>query len=175
MLVGAASVLVAAPRCYEFPHPVDAKATVELDGRILGNWACLGEAKVDSDGRFSKESNVVALGFAARNRMYEIRMTGFENEDDVGKTTGYPSKVGDRVVLNIPDDDEKHRTYTLVSPVWLSPDVLQIDLVNPDALSESELASSASVRKALGSRTSDAKVFEPFLVCVRAQVDAVAK
>lgn len=170
---------LALPACYDFPVALDPEPVVKLDSQLLGPWRCLStEARLKADLKPISDSDArpVTLAFEGTGLWYRIRTVGLDdNSDEVEVLHGYPSKLGDRTVLNVggapgvprPPDEK----VTLVVQTWLSADVLQLDLIDDDPVKGKPLSPSSELRKTLLSHRPQSELFSPFMVCVRAKVE----
>ncbi len=171
--------LLGLPACYDFPVPLDPEPVVKLDSQLLGPWRCLPtEARLKADLKPISDSDArpVTLAFESTGLWYRIRTVGLDdNSDEVQVLHGYPSKLGDRTVLNVggapgvprPPDEK----ITLVVQTWLSANVLQLDLIDDDPLKGKPLSPSSELRKTLLSHRPQSELFSPFMVCVRAKIE----
>jgi len=166
------------PACYDFPAPLDPEPVVKLDPQLLGPWSCVPtEARLKPDLRPGSDSRLVILAFEAAGLWYRIRTLGLADDSpaEVQVLHAYPSKLEHRTVINVggapgvprPPDEE----VTLVVQTWLSPNVLQLDLIDDRPVKDKPLSPSSALRKTLLSHRPQAELFSPFMVCVRAKVE----
>ena len=170
---------LALPACYDFPAPLDPKPVEKLDSQLLGPWRCLPtETRLQADLKPISDSDAhpVTLAFERTGLWYRIQTVGFADKaDEVQVLHGYPSKLGDRTVLNVggapgvprPPDEK----ITLVVQTWLSANVVQFDLIDEKPLKEKPLSPSSELRKTLLSHRPQSELFSPFMVCVRAKIE----
>lgn len=165
------------PACYDFPAPLDPEPVEKLDSQLLGAWSCLpAEARLKADLRPDSDTRPVALVFERSGLWYRIRTLGLdEKSDEVQVLHAYPSKLGDRTVLNVggapgvpQTPDEK---VTLVVQNRLSANVVQFDLIDDDPVKDKPLSPSAELRKTLLNHRPQSELFSPFMVCVRAKIE----
>ena len=119
-------------------------------------------------------SSILTMKFEAAGSWYRIRIVGLDKQDEDQSWAAYPSRLGNRTVLNAwPVSDlppTPRKGVTLVAHAWLSANVIQFDLVDPDPLKGSSLSTPEALRKTLLSHRPQAELFSPFLVCARAKV-----
>ena len=171
----AALSLLPLSACFDFPVPLDAEPGMNLNPRLIGSWACLpSEPEIASDLKPTEDARVLTMQFEAVGSWYRIRIVGLDKQDEDQSWAAYPSRLGNRTVLNAwPVSDlppTPRKGVTLVAHAWLSANVIQFDLVDPDPLKGSSLSAPEALRKTLLSHRPQAELFSPFLVCARAKV-----
>ncbi len=167
------------PACYDFPVALDPEPVEKLDSQLLGPWRCLpteARLKADLTPISDSDTHPVTLAFERTGLWYRIRTVGLDDKpDEVQVLHGYPSKLGDRTVLNVggtpsvprPPDEK----ITLVVQTWLSANVLQLDLIDDDPVDDKPLSPSSELRKTLLNHRPQSDLFSPFMVCVRAKIE----
>lgn len=169
--------LLTLPGCIDdFPVPLDPEPKLKLDQGLIGAWGCFpAQPEIPSDlkAKSSEDDLFPVLKFEESGLWYHIRTLGFD-KDKERPWDAFPSKLGNRIVLNAWDVSESPRAngreLALFAYVWLSPDVFSLEIIDPDKLEGKALAPSSALRKTLESRRFDRQVFSPFLVCSRAKV-----
>lgn len=165
------------PACYDFPVPLDPEPAEKLDSQLLGPWSCLpAEVRVKADLKPESDARPVTLVFERTGLWYRIQTLGLDDKsDEVQVLHAYPSKLGERIVLNVggapgvarPPDEK----VTLVVQNWLSANVVQFDLIDDDPVKGKALSPSFELRKTLLSYRPQSELFSPFMVCVRAKIE----
>src|SRR5262245_55654171 len=148
LLVVACVVL---PACYDFPFPLDEKATVANDPRLNGKWRCLPAKGDDPSGRLSIEPTSPT----------EARWT-FDVHEETGKDERSVYAVHGSTlsptILNVRHAEaDDARPWTVARFAFLRPDVLFLQVLDDEPFSGEKTG--AALRKALEKRADDPAVW----------------
>jgi hypothetical protein len=159
--MGAAAIAIAmAPGCYESDFPLDPAPRLEVEPAWLGTWRCL-PFNADAD----EDPATVRVKRGAERR-YDI--TWQESGKDPERYEGFTSSVRGIQFMNIKLKDGKDNEWVFLRPTLLRPNVLQVQIVDRDALKGVD-ASPRAVRRAIERQLSSAALTVDFCVCVRAK------
>jgi hypothetical protein len=164
--VAAAAIAIAmAPGCYESDFPLDPAPRLEVDEAWLGTWRCL-PFNADAD----EDPATVRVKRGAERR-YDI--TWQETGKDPERYEGFMSSVRGVPFMNIKlkdakDNAGKDNEWLFLRPTLLRPSVLQVQIVDRDALKGVE-ASPRAVRRAIERKLPEAALTVDFCVCARAK------
>ena len=147
--------------CYESDFPLDPNPPLAVWQAWLGTWRCL---PADADADESPASLRVKPG---PEGWYDATWQEGRNQS---RYEGYTSDVlGTRFVsIRERKADGKTGRWAFVRPTLLRPNVLQLQIVNEDAMKGVETSASA-IRRAVEQRVTDPALTVDFCVCVRAK------
>jgi hypothetical protein len=153
--------------CYESDFPLDPAPRLELEEAWLGTWRCL-PFNADAD-----EDPVTVSVKRGPERRYEI--TWLESGKAPERYGAFASSVGDTRLLNVQElkADGSVGKWVLMRPTLLRPSVLQAQIVDADALKETEKTAPA-VRQAIERQLASPALTVDFCVCVRAKEESGA-
>ena len=158
----AVAALASLPGCYESEVPLDSTPRMEVDGAWLGTWRCL-PFNADAD----EQPATVRVDRGAE-RYYAV--TWQESGKDPEHYEAFASSVRATPFWNIREvktTGEKGK-WVFLRPSMLRPAVLQVQIVDQDALKGVE-PSSAALRRALERKLTSPSLTVDFAVCVRAK------
>ena len=150
------------PGCYESDFPLDPAPRLELEEAWLGTWRCL-PFKADAD-----EDPVTVSVKRGAERRYDI--TWLESGKAPERYGAFMSPIGNTRLMNVQEVKADGATgkWVFVRPTLLRPDVLQVQIVDDEAMEGVE-KSLAAVRRAIERQLSNPGLVVDFCVCVRAR------
>jgi hypothetical protein len=156
----AAVAIAMAPGCYESDIPLDPAPTLEVDPALLGTWRCL-PFNADAD----EEPATLRVKRGAERR-YDI--TWQETGKEAERYEGFTSSVRGTPFVNLRERKEGGETsqWLFLRPTLLRPSVLQVQVVDKDALKGVEPAARA-LRRAIERKLPNAALTVDFCVCAR--------
>jgi hypothetical protein len=148
--------------CYESELPLDPAPQAPVDESWLGTWRCL-PFNADAD-----EDPVTVAVKRAPDERYGI--TWLESGKAPERYAAFASSVGDARLLNVQEvkagaPDGK---WVYVKPTLLRPNVIQVQIVNDDAL-DGVAKTAPAVRGAIERQLKSPSLLVDFCVCVRAK------
>jgi hypothetical protein len=161
--MGAAVIAVGmAAGCYESDFPLDPAPRLEVDQAWLGTWRCL-PFNADAD-----EGPATVRVKRGPDRRYDV--TWQEGGKEPDRYEGFTSAVRGTRFVNVRElkADGKTGQWVFVRPTLLRPNVLQVQVVDNDAMKGVE-ASAPAVRGAIEQKLSNPALSVDFCVCVRAK------
>jgi hypothetical protein len=159
------------PACYDFDFPLDPKAQVPVDARLVGAWRCLGsQASLDDDPGVLRIARRTDLTSRWSFESPSADGTTEKSEYDV-----HASTVPGGALLNALDLGAKaNGKWNFVRYSFLLPDVLRIQLVNDEPFAR--VKDAKALRDEVEKRRDDPAIYTDFMICVRpkASKDAAA-
>ena len=158
----AAIAAAMAAGCYESDFPLDPAPRLEVEEALLGTWRCL-PFNADAD----EEPATVRVKHGGERR-YAI--TWQESGKEPERYEGFASSVRGTRFVNVRELKATGESgkWTYLKPTLLRPSVLQLQVVDSDALKGVE-ASPAAVRAAIERQLARPALTADFCVCVRAK------
>ena len=156
------AALVLLPACYESPVPLDSTPREELDEAWLGTWRCL-PFNADAD---EQPATVVVERGAERHYAITWRESGKDPEH----YEAFASSVRATPFWNMREvkaTGEKGK-WVFLRPALLRPSVLQVQIVDQDALKDVE-PTGVALRRAIERPLTRPSLTVDFAVCVRAR------
>jgi hypothetical protein len=162
---GRAAALIAAATvggCYESDVPLDPSPRIEVDEAWLGTWRCLPFA-ADAD-----EQPATMVVERAADRRYGV--TWREGDGEPDRYEGFASAIEGSPFVSLQERkaNEPGGTWVFVRPTLLRPNVLQVQIVDENALKGVE-KSAPALRGAIARQLSRPGLTVDFSVCVRAK------
>ena len=148
--------------CYESDFPLEPAPRLELEEQWLGTWRCL---PFDAD---ADEEPVTIAVERGRNRRYDV--TWREAGKDPEHYEAFASSVRGRRFMNVRELKAAGETgqWVFVRPTMLRPTVLQLQIVDDEALKGVDKSAQA-VRHAIERQLSSPRLLDDFCLCVRAK------
>jgi hypothetical protein len=153
--------IATASGCYESDFPLDPSPQLGVWQAWLGTWRCL---PVNADADEQPATLRVKLG---PERWYDVTWQEGSKQD---RYEGFTSVVVGTRFVNLRElkPDGKTGQWVFVRPTLLRPNVLQLQVVDDDAMKGVE-ASAPAMRRAIEQKLSDPALTVDFCVCVRAK------
>jgi hypothetical protein len=148
--------------CYESDSPLDPAPGAEVDEALLGTWRCL---PLNAD---ANEPPATMSVTRAADRRYGV--TWRETDNDPVRYEAFASSVDGQRFLNVRERKTNGPSgkWMFVRPRLLQPDVLQVQIVDAEAL-KGVPDSPAAVRRAIARQLSRPSLTVDFCVCARAK------
>lgn len=159
--VGMLSALLVSQGCYESTFPIDAAPQAAVQPALLGVWRCvLHDAKATEQ----PATMTVARG---REGMYAVTYQEAGKEAD--RYEAHASVVRGETILNTRDLSGRRRPWVFMRYALLRPSVLQLQVLNGDALKEQ--TSPAGLRSAVERLRRKPGAYLDMCVCARARAE----
>jgi len=163
--VGALATLLLSGGCYESRFPIDATPQARIEPALLGVWRCVPH---DAKPTEPPATMTVARG---RERMYSVSFQ--EDGKEAARYEAYASAVRGEMLLNVRDLSGGPKPWVFIRYALLRPSVLQLQVLNGDALKEQ--ASPEALRRAVERLQRKSGAFVDMNVCARARVEEGSK
>jgi hypothetical protein len=153
--------------CYESDFPLDPAPGLAVDDALLGTWRCL-PIGADAD-----EPPATMSVRRAADRRYAV--TWKESDGETLRYEAFASSVEGQRFLNVQErkTDGAGGKWVFMRPTLFRPNVLQVDIVDADALKGVE-ESAPAVRRAIARQLASPSLAVEFCVCARAKETAEA-
>jgi hypothetical protein len=158
---GVLSALLVSLGCYESPFPIDAAPQAEVEPALLGVWRC-----VPHDAKATEHPATITVA-RGRERMYAV--TFQEDGKEADRYEVHASVVRGETILNTRDLSGGRRPWVFMRFVLLKPSVLQLQVLNGDALQEQ--TSPAGLRSAVERLRGKSGAYVDVCVCARARAE----
>jgi hypothetical protein len=159
--VGVLSALLVSVGCYESPFPIDAAAQADVEPALLGIWRCLPhDAKVT-------EQPITITVVRGRELMYAVTLQ--EDGQEADRYEVHASVVRAETILNTRDVSGGRKPWVFMRYALLKPSVLQLQVLNGDAVPEQ--TSPAGLRRAVERLRGTSGAYADVCVCARARAE----
>jgi hypothetical protein len=145
--------------CYESTFPIDASPQADVDQALLGVWRCV------ADQADASENAATITVTQTADRLYAV--TFQEDAKTPDHYEAHASVVGGQRLLNTRDLSGGSKPWVFMRYSLLRPSVLQLDILNGDALEEQ--SSPADLRRAVQGLEANDKAYVEFCTCARAR------